>query len=152
MAACRRTAARSSRISSLAARCVMPRRCMNLTGCVRRWGLSIVCSKVLGQTLQRYVALYNHQLPQSALTSEATKGVHRGTSKNPIASSANSMKINKLRAKNKWNPEVFRGSHRSHPDLFRKRPYDRPGCNIYPRLLLHFRFETAERRQMPHAH
>ena len=50
------------------------------------------------ETLLRYVALYNHQLPQSALGS-----------KTPIQS----MK--------EW--------HQTHPHLFHKRPYDRPGCD-----------------------
>ena len=53
----------------------------------------------LEQTLLRYVALYNHQLPQSALKS-----------KTPM----HSMK--------QW--------YQSHPHLFGKRPYDRPGCDI----------------------
>ena len=52
----------------------------------------------LEQTLLRYVALYNHQLPQSALKS-----------KTPIQSMKN------------W--------YNSHPHLFNKRPYDRPGCD-----------------------
>ena len=52
----------------------------------------------LEQTLLRYVALYNHQLPQSALKS-----------KTPMQS----MK--------QW--------YQSHPHLFGKRPYDRPGCD-----------------------
>jgi transposase InsO family protein len=52
----------------------------------------------LEQTLLRYVALYNHHLPQSALKS-----------KTPIQT----MKL--------W--------HQSHPHLFHKRPYDRPGCD-----------------------
>jgi len=54
----------------------------------------------LEQTLMRYVALYNHQLPQSALSS-----------KTPIQTMKN------------W--------YASHPHLFLKRPYDRPGCDIY---------------------
>lgn len=49
------------------------------------------------QTLLRYVALYNHQLPQSALGSKAP-----------------------MRVMKEWCQE--------HPDLFHKRPYDRPGC------------------------
>lgn len=53
----------------------------------------------LEQTLMRYVALYNHQLPQSALQS-----------KTPI------------QAMKQW--------HQTHPELFSKRPYDRPGCDI----------------------
>jgi hypothetical protein len=50
------------------------------------------------QTLMRYVALYNHQLPQSALHS-----------KTPI--------------------QAMKDWYASHPDLFHKRPYDRPGCD-----------------------
>ena len=53
----------------------------------------------LEQTLLRYVALYNHQLPQSALGS-----------KTPI--------------------QAMKDWHHSHPHLFVKRPYDRPGCDI----------------------
>jgi hypothetical protein len=53
----------------------------------------------LEQTLLRYVALYNHQLPQSALQSRTP-----------------------MQAMKKW--------HQTHPDLFNKRPYDRPGCDI----------------------
>ena len=52
------------------------------------------------QTLQRYVALYNHQLPQSALGSKTP-----------------------MQAMKQWYLE--------RPDLFHKRPYDRPGCNNY---------------------
>ena len=52
----------------------------------------------LEQTLMRYVALYNHQLPQSALQS-----------KTPI------------QAMKQW--------HQTHPELFSKRPSDRPGCD-----------------------
>jgi transposase InsO family protein len=52
----------------------------------------------MAQTLLRYVALYNHQLPQSALKS-----------KTPIQAMKN------------W--------YSSHPHLFVKRPYDRPGCD-----------------------
>ncbi len=48
----------------------------------------------------RYVALYNHQLPQSALHS-----------KTPI--------------------QAMKDWYASHPDLFHKRPYDRPGCDTY---------------------
>jgi len=50
------------------------------------------------QTLLRYVALYNHQLPQSALGSKTP-----------------------MQAMKEWYQE--------HPDLFHKRPYDRPGCD-----------------------
>lgn len=53
----------------------------------------------LEQTLMRYVALYNHQLPQSALNSKAP-----------------------IQAMKDW--------YASHPDLFHKRPYDHPGCDI----------------------
>ena len=49
-------------------------------------------------TLLRYVALYNHQLPQSALGSKTP-----------------------MQAMKDWYQE--------HPHLFRKRPYDRPGCD-----------------------
>jgi transposase InsO family protein len=52
----------------------------------------------LEQTLLRYVALYNHQLPQSALKSKTP-----------------------MQAMKDW--------YASHPHLFRKRPYDRPGCD-----------------------
>lgn len=48
-------------------------------------------------TLLRYVALYNHQLAQSALKSKTP-----------------------MQAIKEW--------HQEHPDLFHKRPYDRPGC------------------------
>ena len=50
------------------------------------------------QTLMRYVALYNHRLPQSALKS-----------KTPI--------------------QAMKDWYDSHPQLFAKRPYDRPGCD-----------------------
>ena len=52
----------------------------------------------LEQTMMRYVALCNHQLPQSALQSK--------TPMQPIK---------------QWR--------QTHPELFSKRPYDRPGCN-----------------------
>lgn len=52
------------------------------------------------QTLLRYVALYNHQLPQSALKSKTP-----------------------MQAMKEW--------HQTHPHLFHKRPYDRPGCDNY---------------------
>lgn len=52
----------------------------------------------LEQTLLRYVAVYNHHLPQSALKSRT-----------PIQA----MKL--------W--------HQSHPHLFNRRPYDRPGSD-----------------------
>jgi len=55
-------------------------------------------SEDLEQTLLRYVALYNHQLPQSALKSKTP-----------------------MQAMKEW--------HQSHPHLFNKRPYDRPGCD-----------------------
>ncbi len=54
----------------------------------------------MGQTLLRYVALYNHQLPQSALKSQTP-----------------------MQAMKDW--------HHTHPHLFYKRPYDRPGCDKY---------------------
>ena len=54
----------------------------------------------LEQTLMRYVTLYNHQLPQSALHSKTP-----------------------MQAMKQW--------HQTHPELFNKRPYDRPGCNRY---------------------
>lgn len=50
------------------------------------------------QTLLRYVALYNHQLPQSALKSKTP-----------------------MQTMKEW--------YASHPHLFHKRPYDRPGCD-----------------------
>ncbi|MDE2415900.1 MAG: IS481 family transposase, partial [Comamonadaceae bacterium] len=46
------------------------------------------------------VALYNHQLPQSALKSKTP-----------------------MQAMKEW--------YRECPDLFHKRPYDRPGCDSY---------------------
>ena len=52
----------------------------------------------LEQTLLRYVALYNHQFPQSALKS-----------KTPV--------------------QTMKAWYESHPHLFGKRPYDRPGCD-----------------------
>ena len=52
----------------------------------------------LEHTLLRYVALYNHQLPQSALKS-----------KTPL--------------------QTMKAWYDSHPHLFHKRPYDRPGCD-----------------------
>ena len=58
-------------------------------------------SEALEQTLLRYVALYNHQSPQSALKSKTP-----------------------FQALKEW--------HHSHPHWFNKRPYDRPGCGIYP--------------------
>ena len=54
----------------------------------------------LEQTLLRYVTLYNHQLPQSALKSNT-----------PF--------------------QTMRAWYDSHPHLFVKRPYDRPGCDSY---------------------
>jgi len=51
------------------------------------------------QTLMRYVALYNHQFPQSALKSKTP-----------------------MQAMKDW--------YASHPHLFKKRPYDRPGCDM----------------------
>lgn len=56
----------------------------------------------LEQTLMRYVTLYNHQLPQSALKSKTP-----------------------MQAMKEW--------YASRPDLFHKRPYDRPGCDTYQR-------------------
>ena len=50
------------------------------------------------QTLLRYVALYNHQLPQSALRSKTP-----------------------MQAMKQW--------FETHPHLFKKRPYDRAGCD-----------------------
>ena len=52
----------------------------------------------LEQTLLRYVQLYNHHLPQSALQS-----------KTPM--------------------QAMRGWYDSHPHLFHRRPYDRPGLD-----------------------
>ncbi len=60
------------------------------------------------QTLLRYVALYNHQLPQSALGSKTP-----------------------MQAMKQW--------HQERPDLFHKRTYDRPGCDIYKAELIHRR-------------
>ncbi len=57
--------------------------------------------KDMQQTLQRYVALYNHKLPQSALGSKTP-----------------------MQAMKEW--------YLTHPRLFLKRPYDRPGCDTYP--------------------
>lgn len=54
------------------------------------------CALDLEQTLLRYVALYNHQLPQSVLKSNTP-----------------------LQAMKMW--------YESNPELFCKRPYDRPG-------------------------
>ena len=54
----------------------------------------------LEQTLMRYVTLYNHQLPQSALQSKTP-----------------------MQAMKQW--------HQTHPELFNRRPYDRPGCDRY---------------------
>jgi hypothetical protein len=59
------------------------------------------------QTLLRYVALYNHQLPQSALKSSTP-----------------------MQAMKQW--------YQSHPHLFNKRPYDRPGCDNYARRVPRF--------------
>ncbi len=52
----------------------------------------------LRATLHRYVTLYNHQLPQSALGSKTP-----------------------LQAMMEW--------FKSNPELFHRRPYDRPGCD-----------------------
>ena len=52
----------------------------------------------LDATLLRYVALYNHQLPQSALQS-----------------------LTPLLTMKQW--------YKTHPHLFHRRPYDRPGCD-----------------------
>ena len=59
-----------------------------------------VSGEDLVQTLTRYVDLYNHQLPQSALKSQTP-----------------------MQAMKQW--------HSTHPHLFRKRPYDRPGSDSY---------------------
>ena len=56
------------------------------------------CGEDLEHTLLRYVALYNHQLPQSALKS-----------KTPI--------------------QAMKDWYATHPHLFNKQPYDRPGCD-----------------------
>ena len=71
---------------------------MSLISCARRWALSTNSSQDMGQTLLRYVALYNHQLPQSALKSQTP-----------------------MQAMKLW--------YASHPHLFHKRPYERPGCD-----------------------
>ena len=55
----------------------------------------------MGQTLMRYVSLYNHDLPQSALHSKTP-----------------------MQTMKQW--------YQTHPHLFKKRPYDRPGCDSYP--------------------
>ncbi len=54
------------------------------------------CALDMNQTLLRYVELYNHQLPQSALQSRTP-----------------------VQAMKQW--------YESHPELFDKRPYNRPG-------------------------
>jgi hypothetical protein len=54
------------------------------------------------QMLTRYVALYNHQFPQSTL-------------------------------KNKTPMQALKDWYGTHPHLFHKRPYDRPGCDIWAR-------------------
>ena len=54
------------------------------------------CALDMNQTLLRYVELYNHQLPQSALQSRTP-----------------------VQAMKQW--------YESHPELFNKRPYNRPG-------------------------
>lgn len=51
------------------------------------------------QTLTRYVSLYNHQLPQSALNSQT-----------PV--------------------QAMKAWYESHPHLFNRQPYNRPGCDI----------------------
>lgn len=56
----------------------------------------------LAESLHRYVFLYNHQLPQSALASKAP-----------------------IQAMKDW--------FISNPELFHRRPYDRPGCDRYRR-------------------
>ena len=73
----------------------------------------------LEQTLMRYVALYNHQLPQSALHSKTP-----------------------MQAMKQW--------HQTHPELFNKRPYDRPGCNNYDyiRSIIARDFETFSGKQL----
>lgn len=53
----------------------------------------------MGQTLLRYVALYNHQLPQSVLQSKTP-----------------------MQTMKQW--------YQTHPHLFKKRPYDRPGRDM----------------------
>ena len=65
-----------------------------------------MCSRQTNSTALRiwskpccsYVALYHHQLPQSALESKTT-----------------------MQAMKDW--------YHSHPHLFNKQPYDRPGCD-----------------------
>jgi transposase InsO family protein len=52
----------------------------------------------MAQMLTRYVALYNHQFPQSTL-------------------------------KNKTPIQALKDWYATHPHLFHKRPYDRPGCD-----------------------
>jgi hypothetical protein len=58
----------------------------------------------MNQTLLRYVELYNHQLPQSALQSRTP-----------------------IQAMKQW--------YESHPELFNKRPYNRPGRDSYLLIL-----------------
>jgi hypothetical protein len=59
-----------------------------------------VSGQDLEETLHRYVSLYNHQLPQTALGS-----------KPPI--------------------QAMKDWFKSHPELFHRQPYDRPGCDTY---------------------
>ncbi len=58
-----------------------------------------VSGEDLDQTLHRYVVLYNHQLPQSALGS-----------KTPI--------------------QTMKTWFKSNPELFNRKPYDHPGCDM----------------------
>ena len=59
-----------------------------------------VSGQDLEETLHRYVSLYNHQLPQTALGG-----------KPPI--------------------QAMKDWFKSHPELFHRKPYDRPGCDNY---------------------
>ena len=82
------------------------------------------------QTLLRYVALYNHQLPQSALKSKTP-----------------------MQTMKEW--------YASHPHLFHKRPYDRPGCDSFLFVVLfglcrprqeQFQSTVIKRRLQRHSH
>ena len=55
------------------------------------------------QTLLRYVALYNRQLPQSALQNKTP-----------------------MQAMKQWFQNLLH--------LFKKQPYDRPGCDTYSKF------------------
>ena len=88
--------AKSSRTGSLPRMPGSPRVNMSLISCAKTHHFH--SGQDLEQTMMRYVTLYNHQLPQSALKSKTP-----------------------MQAMKKW--------YASRPDLFHKRPYDRPGCD-----------------------